>query len=119
MAAAVKDDRKRRVHEYLVRHGGRAVRAEELSRALGIKGRTRDTRTRPVRETVQQLRDDGIRICADQHPTKGGYWLARNASEWNEYREACKKGLRFAFARDRWRQEKVTDRMSGQGTLFE
>ena len=74
-----------------------------------------ETRRRRIRKAVQAARDAGARVCADGD----GYWLARNAGEWHEYLEAVKRGARFKFVRVRRTQEAVTDRLAGQGKLFE
>ncbi len=62
--------------------------------------------------------DMGQRICADYHPTNGGYWIAHNDAEWAFYTARRAAGDRCDFARLRKMREAAGDVRSGQGRLF-
>ena len=85
--------------QYLMAHRDHAVAASEIATALQIMAEGGDTeaKRRTVRTIVKLLRDDGYAICADIHPTEGGYWLARNDQEWADYKEARRRKARFGF----------------------
>lgn len=105
------------LHWYLRRHTGRAILAVELATHLGIGG-NHENKRRGVRRIVERLRNDGHRICADCHPTKGGYWLAADVAEWQAYEAARESGARFEFVAVKRMREAATDRSCGQGKLF-
>ena len=95
------------------------VSASDLALVVDVVG-TADSRKRPVRTVIKNLRDvEGWQICADCHPTKGGYWLARNGDEWRSYLERRAKGARFEFVNIRKMRNAASERNSGQGKLFE
>jgi len=103
---------------YLLRNDGAPVTAAELSGPLQLPG-SRETRRRHVRSLVARLHEDGFQVCADCHPTEGGYWLAKDDGEWTRYLATRRAKTRFRFVRDRKMSEAATDRSSGQSTLFE
>lgn len=91
------------------------VNAITLGRRLNLKG-GREALRRAVRRFVEHARSEmGQRICADTN----GYWLARDADEWREYKAACKGRLRFKFYQIKKKTEAIAERMSGQGRLFD
>ena len=86
-----------------------------LAAAIGVAG-NRENQRRRVREAMTYAREKlGQRICANGR----GYWIARDATEWQQYQDAAGRGARFAFVSLRRRQAAVTERFSGQGLLFE
>ena len=91
------------------------VTAKALATVCGIDGGY-ETQRRRIREAVKHGREKlGYRFCADAD----GYWLARNAAEWAKFREARVAKQRFGFVRDARCQRAVTERLDGQGMLFE
>ena len=118
MARKPKTARKKQLLRYLQGGTNRPVGAEELAAVLQIGGKTRDLRTRPVRALIRELRNqDGHCICADCHPTEGGYWMARSDDEWHRYKEARRSGARYEFVMVRRMAEASRDRRSGQMRL--
>lgn len=93
--------------------GGRLkITARALARWLRIPGKT-ETQRRRVRELVADLRAAGVPIVADG----GGYWLAEDHRDHEDYREFLRRmGLSHlaTAAQDRRRRESV-----GQMTMFE
>ena len=91
------------------------VAAITLAARCSIRGNHESVRRR-VRDAVTFGRENmGMRICANGD----GYWLAADASEWAAYLNAVKDGGKFAFVRARRMREAATDRIGGQGKLFE
>ena len=105
----------------LRRRRSRPILAIDFARDLKIDVfATADSRKRPVRRAVRTLRNvEGKQICADCHPTKGGYWLARNDTEWRRYRERRARNARFEFVSIRKMRDASSERNSGQKTLYE
>lgn len=59
----------------------RAIRAGDIARSLGLKGRYAD---RPVRAAIRELRRHGtLVLSATEEPA--GYFLAASAAEWQRY----------------------------------
>lgn len=102
----------------LRRNPDRAVPARELAIYCNMAQMQPETRRRRVRELVKQLHDFGHRICADDHCSKGGYWIARSDAEWTAYRSARAIKKRFGFVIDRRMADAANDRQSGQRTMF-
>ena len=117
MTRPVMGQRMSAVRVYLDRHRDRTVTAIELAEHVQLWG-NHETKRRAMRRIVAKLHDDGLRICADCHPTDGGYWLARDAGEWRRYQESLASKARFQFVKNRRMKEAVTDRLSGQRQLF-
>ncbi|MCK4626024.1 MAG: hypothetical protein KAV00_11980 [Phycisphaerae bacterium] len=86
-----------------------------LAERNGVHG-NRETQRRTIRAAVERLRDKpiGARICANRL----GYWMARDATEWEEYLEARKADARFAFVHERKIREAARDVSNEQGRLF-
>ena len=102
---------------YLRDRTDRAVPAIELAEHLKLLG-NHETRRRAVRKLIKQMHEEGIMICADSHPTEGGYWYARDDGEWSRYLDARASQARFKFVAIRTMREAAADRNSGQGRLF-
>ena len=103
----------------LQRIGHRPVRAIEFAEACHVSGSTHETKRRRVREIVERLHAAGHRVCASSgSPSNCGYWLARDAAEWEAYRETRRRGARFEFAAMKRMQNAAVDRISEQSTLF-
>ncbi len=95
------------------------VSARVLAGAFGARCANGDSRKRPVRSVIKNLRDvEGRQICADCHPRKGGYWLARTGDEWRRYLERRASGARFEFVSLRKMRDASSERNSGQKKLF-
>jgi len=108
--------------QYLMAHRDQAATAVEIAQALQImaEGGDVETKRRTVRTIIRLLRDeDGYAICADIHPTEGGYWIARSDQEWRDYKEARKRQARFGFVAVRRMATASQEKRDGQGRLFE
>lgn len=116
---SIRNARKQAVLQCLRRVTDRAVPARELAEVCQIVTMNPETKRRRVRELVKELHEvDGVRICADDHSTQGGYWIARSDAEWRDYLEARRAKLRFGFVAARKAQAAAGDRTSGQATMF-
>ena len=113
MSAPIREARKGQLLRQLQTHRERPIAAIELAKHLGIDG-NHETRRRAVRMLIGLLHRDGYAICADCHPTGGGYWLARDDAEWHRYKEARKLGHRCDFVKIRRMAEAARDRCTGQ-----
>jgi hypothetical protein len=94
--------------------------AIDLAEIAGVSGRTHETKRRRVREVIEVLRMEGVRICAGFDPTTRelGYWMARDAAEWGCYLEARRRGLRFEFLLVAKVSKAAREKGDGQGDLF-
>jgi hypothetical protein len=106
------------IERYLARHDDRAVPAIELAEYALNCGGNRERKRRTVREAVEAMHRRGQRICADCHPTEGGYWMARSDGEWKEYQEARKQQTRYQFVRLAELHRSANELRSGQKTLW-
>lgn len=94
-------------------HGYGPASARRLADLLGL-GKLCERNRRIVREIIRYARETfQAEICAGND----GYWLARDATEWGEYRERRKRGLGMAFSKLSALNRRVTERFSGQGML--
>lgn len=85
--------------------------ARWLAGLCGVTG-GHETVRRRMREAVSYAREElGWRICAG----RGGYWLARNAAEWEAYKAAAGRKARFTFVRLSRAQRAASERISQQG----
>ncbi len=90
-----------------------------LAIQVGIFGQRESIRRR-VRTVIKHARESlGERICAGQGNGKAGYWLARDADEWAAYQASRKAKAVFQFADLAKQKRAITDRMNGQGRLFD
>ncbi len=86
-----------------------------LGRELGLDGKHESIRRR-IREAVRFGRDHmGLKFCSDGH----GYWLARSAAEWAEFKAAENAKTVFRFVRMARVNRAVAERQNGQGLLFD
>jgi biotin operon repressor len=60
--------------------------AIEIATKLGLEG-CRESQRRRVRAIIEELRNKGWPIAANQ---KDGCWMAKNAAEWRQYLEGRK-----------------------------
>lgn len=115
---ALRTARKKLLLAALQNNRERPLPAIELAYECGAVGRLHETKRRRVRELIAELHEEGWRICADSHATRGGYWLARGATGWAGYQESAKRKERFNFAAISRRAKAVVDRMNEQKSLF-
>lgn len=90
------------------------IPAIALAGRLGFVG-DRETKRRKVRRVILRIRLWGHRVCAS---LANGYWLARNDTEWREYREAVTRKLCFRFKDLNDQKRAAAERVTRQGRLF-
>ncbi len=95
--------------------GDGPLTAVELAMELRLTRMSHETMRRRIRDAVKYAREtNGERICADGD----GYWMARSAQEWADYKAAVGHGVRYRFVAVKRAQAAVTHRMNGQAMLF-
>jgi hypothetical protein len=89
--------------------------AIDLATANEIGG-PRESKRRIVRAAIERLRNEpiGARVIA----TNGGYYLARDEREWQDYLAARAAGARFEFVRERKMAAAAYEAAGHQGKLF-
>ena len=106
-------DRAQAVRDVLDRHDDGPMAARDLGGRIGLKGSVESIR-RAVRAAVTAARELGLPVIANHE----GYWMGRDEREWRDYQEARKRELRFDFVRMRKATIAVSEKVTGQGKLF-
>lgn len=124
MSCAVFKARCEAIRQVLSACQDRPLPAIELANVAGIALGDHESKRRRVRDVIQELRDQGMRICAGFRPSEEGggdlgYWLAESPDEWAAYLESRRSNARFAFARVRQMAWAAREAQRGQGNLFE
>lgn len=73
--------------------------------------------TRPLRKTIESLRDDGVPIGENRSSNNGGYFLARTPSELTDYCDRIKSACLKRLARVARMQKTALPEMLGQMSL--
>lgn len=116
--SATEQQRMHAIHTCLEARGDQPVKAIQLAEVLHLGG-SRECQKREVRRLVALMHDAGFRVCGDNHPKEGGYWLARSDAEWGRYTNSRRIDARFAFVTTRRMAVAAQERGDGQAKLFE
>ena len=98
----------------ILQQAGKPMTAIEIATRLGLEG-CRESQRRHVRAIIEELRNKGCRIAANQ---RDGCWIARGDQEWRQYLEGrkieAKQQIGEAHRRKKCTYEDGTIAMFGQ-----